>query len=177
MLTMTIRYLQILKESPVVFSVLILTVLFSCQCSKKDSLDKPIVNPPLDGRGGGIIAYSVTYTNGTNKLFVMNADGSVNNQLTNQSGRPLGPAWSPDASKIAYYNHMSDQKWSLFIMNSDGTNSCQLTNEPNTLDWCASWSPNGNQILFTRSFISPNWRSKIMVMNSDGTNIQRIGNI
>jgi Tol biopolymer transport system component len=107
----------------------------------------------------------------------MNADGSGDKVISNQSGRPLGPSWSPDASKIAYYNHISDQKWSLYFMNADGSNPHQLSDDENTLDWCASWSQDGNQILFTRSFISPTWSSEIMVMNSDGTNIQRIGNV
>jgi Tol biopolymer transport system component len=131
---------------------------------------------PLPRYKSGIIAYSVTYKNNTNKIFIMNEDGSGNRQITSQEGRPLSPVWSPDGLKIAYYNHINDQKWSLFIMNSDGTNSRQLTDEQNTLDWCPSWSSSGSQILFTRSYTSPVWRSELWVMNSDGTNIRKICN-
>ncbi|MCX6555271.1 MAG: DUF5050 domain-containing protein [Candidatus Aminicenantes bacterium] len=132
---------------------------------------------PLDGRGGGVIAYSVTYPDNTNKIFLMNADGSGNKQIADLAGRPLGPSWSPDATRIAYYNHCSEKKWSLFIINADGSNPQQLTNDPDALDWCLSWSADGGQILFTRSRMTPVWSSEIWTMQADGSNARRIGNM
>ncbi len=132
-------------------------------------------NIPLDGRGGGILAYSVTYQNGSNVMFAMNADGTGKMVLAKLTGRPVSPTWSPDTSKIAYYNHISDQQWVLCIMNSDGSNSRRLTDTVNTLDWCPSWSPDGRMILFTRSYMTPVWRSELWVINDDG-GLKKISN-
>jgi len=130
---------------------------------------------PLDGRGGGVIAYSVTYADNTNRLFLVNADGSGNEPLASLSGRPLGPAWSPDAKKIALYNHESDAQWSLVVMNADGSSVRQLSNRPNTLDWSPSWSPDGRKIIFTRSVMAPVWKSEIWTIQADGGDLARIG--
>jgi len=125
----------------------------------------------------GEIAYAITPPDGNAEIFLMNVDGTGKTQLTNQPGRPYGPAFSPDATKIAFYNHLSDQTWSLYLMNADGTNVQRLTNESNTLDWSPDWSPDGRQILFARSYSSPTWRSEIWVMNADGSNLHRLGTV
>lgn len=139
------------------FCILVLATLFGWGRSGEESPGDADHSIPLDGRGGGIIAYSVTCTNNINQIFLINADGSDNKPIGSPSGRPLSPAWSPDARRIAYYNHLSDQMWALFIMDADGGNSRQLTNKQNTLDWSPSWSPDGKQILFSRSFSAATW--------------------
>jgi Tol biopolymer transport system component len=60
---------------------------------------------PLDGRGGGVIAYSVTYANNTNKIFLMNADGS---RIVYQSKR--------------------DGNFEIYAMQADGSDLIRLTN-------------------------------------------------
>ena len=125
----------------------------------------------------GVKAYAITPPDGNAEIFLMNADGTGKTQLTNQQGRPYGPAFSPDATKIAFYNHVTDQTWSLYLMNVDGSNIQRLTNETNTLDWSPDWSPDGSQIVFARSYSSPTWRSEIWVMNADGSNLHRLGNV
>lgn len=125
----------------------------------------------------GVIAYSVTYPNNTNKIFIIHADGSGKREISGLAGRPLSPTWSPNAAKIAYYNHLSDQKWALFVMDSSGNNNQQLSGYENTLDWSPSWSADGNKILFTRSYTSPVWRSEIWSINANGSNAARIGNM
>lgn len=128
----------------------------------------------IELKAGEVIAYSVTYSNNTNKLFSMNSDGSNTVQLGNLAGRPLSPEWSPDASKIVYYNHLSQQSWQLFIMDSNGTNSQTLLQSSNTLDWSPSFSPNGQKVLFTRSITTPIWKSELWEINADGSNPHKI---
>jgi TolB protein len=165
------------KHSLAAFCILVLATLFGWGRSGEESPGDADQSIPLDGRGGGIIAYSVTYRNSTNQIFLINADGSGNKPIGRPSGRPLSPVWSPDARRIAYYNHLSDQMWALFVMDADGGNSRQLTNGQNTLDWSPSWSPDGKQILFSRSFTTPTWRSEIWILNPDGGHAKRIGNM
>jgi TolB protein len=152
-----------------------LFVFFSTSDSLKDEIN--LQNTPLDGKGGGIIAYSVTHADGTNQIYMMNADGSGKKQISNMEGRPCGPDWSPDGSMFAFYNHINDKTWSLFTMNSDGGNVKRLTNEQDALHAFPRWSPDGKKILFTKSFSTPVWRSELWTILPDGSNQTRIGNV
>ncbi len=122
----------------------------------------------------GVIAYSVTYSNNTNKLFRINIDGSNNVQIGNIPGRPLSPSYSKDASKIIYYNHLSSQNWQISIMDSNGANSYPLLPNTNSMDWCPSLSPDGKKILFSRSVSTPIWISEIWVVNYNGSNAHKL---
>jgi len=52
-------------------------------------------------------------------VWVMNADGSGERQLTSRSC--CGPSWSPDGTMIAYMRAMSSGRAHVFIMNADGS--------------------------------------------------------
>ncbi len=125
----------------------------------------------------GTLAYAITPPDGNAELFLMNADGSGKTQLTNEPGRPYGPAFSPDSTKIAFYNHLSNQTWSLYMMNSDGTNIQRLTSAPNMLDWSPDWSPDGTKLVFARSFPTPVWRSEIWMINPDGSDLHKVSDV
>lgn len=158
--------------------VLMMSIVLTISGCKKSSTgpdDDPSI--PLDGRGGGIIAFSITPPNGDNEIFLMNGDGSGLQQLTDRPGRNCGPAWSPDASQIAFYLH-NDQTntWTEFIMNADGSNIRQLTNMQNVWDAAPSWTPDG-RILFGREFPLENYRGEIWMVNPDGSNLHRIGTV
>lgn len=129
-----------------------------------------------DGSGGGVIVYTVT-NNNENTFYMINADGSDQTEITGLDGLNYSPTWSPDASQIAFYRHVSDQQWSLYLMDSTGTNVQALTNTANSLDWAPSWKTSGDKILFTKSFTIPVWRSEIWQVNTDGSNQERIGTV
>ena len=70
---------------------------------------------PLDGRGGGILAY--TLQPGTNQgyhvIYAMNADGTGNSRITNASFGLNHHEWSPDAHRIAAVGYRDDyETWS-----------------------------------------------------------------
>ena len=120
---------------------------------------------------GQKIAYESIGT-GQYELYVMNADGTNQTQLTSIGGSAF-PAWSPNSQKIAF----SDGN-DIYTINADGSNLTQLThsstdgyrhNYPN-------WSPDGTHIVFSsfRDYVDTHYQ--INVMNADGTNSTRLTN-
>lgn len=100
-------------------------------------------------------------------IYTVNLDGTELMKITNnQAGaEDLGPAWSPDGTKIAFTAIRSDDYTSIYAMNPDGTNRIRLTN--GSYDNKPAWSADGTKIAFNR-------QSDVYVMNADGTNISQV---
>lgn len=130
---------------------------------------------PLDGRGGGIIAYAFTPVNGDAELFLINADGSGKNQLTHLPGREYSPSFSPDGKQLVFYSHLNDSTWSLFSIAVDGSGVRRLTAVDNIWDWSPRYSPNGQTLIFARTVLKPRYRSELWTMDIDGSNAKRFG--
>ena len=100
---------------------------------------------------GGKILYSVAYysvaENKSNReLFVMNADGSDNRQLTRTSVSESNAVWIQGGSKIAFLSSEggSSQIWE---MNADGTGRRQLSHYEGNIEGF-SFSPDEKRVLF-----------------------------
>ena len=111
------------------------------------------------GRIGGVnvspvtgqIAYNVAYysvplNRSNNELFVMNADGSNNVQLTHDNHQQNQPTWMPDG-RLAYLSNEGGGTSQVWAMNADGTNRTQLTNYEKDIEGFV-FSPDGKQLLF-----------------------------
>jgi hypothetical protein len=71
------------------------------------------------------------------EIYVVNADGSASQRLTNNPASDLRPRWSPDGTKIAFQTNR-DGNQEIYSMNPDGSGQTNLTNNPanDTLyDW------------------------------------------
>jgi len=128
--------------------VLIVPIMFSINLASANSLGK------------------ITYMKGGD-IWVMDADGSNQMQLTSSSNAELFPSLSPDGTKIVYMDTTNDN---LIIMNSDGSNknsiyyNSQLTHQ-------TAWSPDGTEILFG---MGPYNHYDVFSINSDGSNLMNL---
>jgi CSLREA domain-containing protein len=67
------------------------------------------------------------FCGGGESVFVMNADGTNQHNLTDAPIFDADPAWSPDGSHIAFVRDLGGQNFNVFTANADGTNQVQLT--------------------------------------------------
>ncbi|MCI0621527.1 MAG: hypothetical protein L0387_07640 [Acidobacteria bacterium] len=116
---------------------------------------------------------------GQTEIWVMNADGSDQRQLTTTPG-PDGqgsnaPCWSPDGSKILFASNRSGT-YQAYVMDADGGNVRQLTQSlpPNFPDTNVPvWSPDGSKIVFS-SNRGGGGGFQIYVMDADGGNVRQV---
>jgi serine/threonine protein kinase/Tol biopolymer transport system component len=107
---------------------------------------------PLGG-GVGEIAF-VSDRTGIPQVYLMKADGTIINQITNEADGACQPDWSPDGMLLVYVSPCRqkspdiDRSSSLFIINADGSEKQAL---PATIggDFEPAWSPDGKRIAFT----------------------------
>lgn len=57
----------------------------------------------------------------------MNADGTGQVQLTNNTVADLTSSWSPDGRKIVVHRPVSPARFQLWLINVDGSGEMQLT--------------------------------------------------
>jgi TolB protein len=84
------------------------------------------------------------------ELFVMNADGSDNRQITHLGGANFGPSWTPDGKRIIFAsNHKNprSRNFDLFLVDLDGSNLEQVTANPE-FDGFPMFSPDGKKLIW-----------------------------
>ena len=106
----------------------------------------------------GIFLTKITFAcdkTGKKEIFTMNFDGSDVRQITKLRSIAMGPAWSPDGTKIAFsiFNKHSDNQKNLdlFEFNFKTGNFKPLSNRKG-INSGAAYSPSGNKIAFTMSY-------------------------
>ena len=110
------------------------------------------------------------------QIWVMNADGSGERQLTHfkaEEGSPQWPAWSPDGTRLAIQSGKysrekpADNTAHIWIVDvKSGTPTRLNTHEKAYLDETPSWFPDGKRIAFQSD---RSGRMEIWVMNADGS--------
>jgi Tol biopolymer transport system component len=138
------------------------------------TLERPRVSPLVqhktpDGVSvGPKIVFGSARNNGNHDVFVMDADGSNQTQLTTSLAYDDQPKWSPDGSKIVFMSGR-DGNLEIYSMNANGTGQTRLTTNA-VSDGFPSWSPDGTRIAFVSGNLNDPNTFEIFVMNADGTN-------
>lgn len=109
---------------------------------------------------------------GNSDLYVMDSDGQTQINLSNNPGFTSSPVYSPDGTKIAYYDASGGHK-NIFVMDADGSNISQLTSEDPYEETSPSWSPDGTKIAY-RTDRDGNF--EIYVMTATGADPIRLTN-
>jgi Tol biopolymer transport system component len=84
------------------------------------------------------------------ELWVMNADGSGQRQITNLGGANFGPSWTPDGRRIVFssnYKNPRSRNFELYLVNLDGSGLEQITNHEE-FDGFPMFSPDGRKIVW-----------------------------
>ena len=104
------------------------------------------------------------------EIYVMDADGGNQENLTNNPANDFDPDWSPDGQKIAFTIH--DVFLHIDVMDADGNNRARLVHQASA----PSWSPDGQVIAYyVLDGIWPgNFHSTIHLMTADGRYIRQL---
>jgi serine/threonine protein kinase len=115
-------------------------------------VDHPVQITPGTGRyfdlswmPDGRILYASDAT-GSADLWLMNADGSGQRQITSGQGRSYAPVPSPEGELIAFHSNRSGN-WHIWRIRADGTDARQLTGSLRDGNW-PQFTPDGNFIIF-----------------------------
>ncbi len=125
---------------------------------------------------------------GNSEIYVINADGSEQENLTQHPARDSHPSWSRDGRKLAFVSRR-DGNSEIYVMNADGSGLRNVTRAPsNDLD--PAWSPDGRAIAFVKMIQkkcpSPRdntpcnyvhgvvYEPNLYVVNGDGSGLRRL---
>ena len=84
------------------------------------------------------------------ELWVMNADGSGQRQITHLGGANFGPSWTRDGKRLIFssnYRQPRSGNFDLFLINLDGSGLEQVTTEQ-SFDGFPMFSPDGRSLVW-----------------------------
>lgn len=133
--------------------------------------------------GSRILFYGTKKGEKDSGLYVMDSKGENWKKINNDNFKYIAATGNPTSfkrksntiniQKIAFHSNR-DGNSEIYSIHADGTNEKRLTNN-NAYDGFPSWSPDGSRILFQSNREGED-DFFIYVMNSDGSNVQKIPN-
>lgn len=84
------------------------------------------------------------------EIWIMNADGSDQHQITNLGGANFAPFFTPDGSRIIFssnYKNPRSRNFELYLVNLDGSGLEQVTAHPE-FDGFPMFSPDGTKLVW-----------------------------
>ena len=112
------------------------------------------------------------FTDGTNRLYLVGADGSNQHRFTSDTADEGDPNWNPVTNEIVYQRSDADAGSQIYRMDGDRTFQARLTD--GTLadqGWHPSFSYDGMQLVFVFDRDGP---PQLYTMNRDGTTVEQL---
>ena len=107
------------------------------RAAEADASTRATADPSWSPDGRKIVF--VNFRDGNFDVYVMNADGSGQRNLTRHPSHDSDPEWSPDGKKIAFTTKR-EGNFEIYVMNADGSGQHNLTRNP-AVDRYPVWSP------------------------------------
>ena len=127
----------------------------------------PVWRP--DGRS---LAFESTLE-GVYSIFTINADGSDLKRLTVDSANNEQAQWSPDGARLVFSSDRAGHL-DLYLMNTDGSGQRRLTTTAGGGYYQASFSPDGQSIVFQGRPDNSETRDRLYVVATDGTGFRQL---
>jgi hypothetical protein len=125
----------------------------------------------------GLMLFTRAGSESTPQIWVMNADGSGQRNLTRNRGTNLQPRWSRDGTRIAYSCVPPDREdQDICVMDADGAHQRNLTSASRAQESQPAWSPSRPDVIVfqsTRGNADPN-DTDVYAMNADGSRVRRL---
>jgi DNA-binding SARP family transcriptional activator/Tol biopolymer transport system component len=119
---------------------------------------------------GQQIVFGANSPGRSDKLYIINADGSGLRQITGGEIPHVEPAWSPDGERIVF-----TQGDALWLVHPDGSEPRLLLAERGFHFSRAMWAPDSQRIAFLRMPVQPDSPLiEVWIINRDGTDPHRI---
>jgi TolB protein len=128
-----------------------------------------LIGSPIDVSA---LAGRITFSNGTDDIWSVNADGSGLKRLTTSPREDFDPAWSPDGRRIAFRS-MRDGNNEVYVMNADGSRQRDVSRDPAD-DWGPAWTSGGKVLWNCARDLGFGFRA--CTANLDGSRLRVIPN-
>lgn len=112
----------------------------------------------------------VPYTQKHSDVYIMEANGDFQRDLTNAPTNEGGGSFSQNGDKVFFHSNR-DNSYDIFVMDKDGGHVMTVIDNPNGDDVNPCASPVSDKIVF---FSNRDGNYEIYLANSDGTNQQRL---
>jgi dipeptidyl aminopeptidase/acylaminoacyl peptidase len=132
----------------------LLAAALAATLSVEDYATMPQISSPRWSPDGKRIAYVVTRADMEKSAYdsdvwLVDADGANQRQLTRAAGNDAHPRWSPDGSRLAFLSERAGTA-QVFLLDANGGEAWPLTHEPTGIREF-EWAPDGRSIAFLRA--------------------------
>lgn len=151
-------------------------LVICCALAATACAEESLTGPPSLGH---VLAYASVKPGLPNEvhLYVSRLDGTEERLLTEMEGNR--PAWSPDASRIAFQTAGADGRfdiWTLELATSELRNLTEFEGDFSTgqdlaPDQSPAWSPDGQRLVFSSSGTG---EGDLYLVDADGSGLERL---
>lgn len=136
-------------------SMLPILLAVTLTLTPEDYATMPQVSAPHLSPDGKRVAYVLTKADLNRSMYdadvwMIDADGANQRQLTRSEANENAPRWSPDGKALAFLSDRAGGRYAIFLIDPNGGEARQLTTE-NAPVREYEWSPDGKSIAFLRT--------------------------